>query len=354
MCGVHNYTKNLMVQHLQSFVLKGTSDSREKTVIDQFVTRLNKPNCTLLQFFNISFVNIANLTMRCPSLNVIESHIIVKSSTLYGHTDTKETFSFINITGRGSQGLLDNCTFKENFFIMSNLSDGITVSNSTFQLCRHQFNSIIMAYSSVVTLTGSVNFTDSATGIHLPARPSGTAVFLRNTYPELKSVLIITTGATVYFVNLTCNHYGGAIYVENGIINVSNESTVVFAYNSAFRGGALYLVNSVIHVDTNDIHFCNNSASLGGAIYFVYGIMYIKPNKSMKFTTNTAQAQGGAIYIESGVHSSIIVETSAELLLLNNSALQGGALYIIPSPFTIEVGYQSTKISHYTAWLSVP
>ena len=218
MCGVHNYTKNLMVQHLQSFVLKGTSDSREKTVIDQFVTRLNKPNCTLLQFFNISFVNIANLTMRCPSLNVIESHIIVESSTLYGHTDTKETFSFINITGRGSQGLLDNCTFKENFFIMSNLSDGITVSNSTFQLCRHQFNSIIMAYSSAVTLTGSVNFTDSATGIHLPARPSGTAVFLRNTYPELKSVLIITTGTTVYFVNLTCNHYGGAIYVENGII----------------------------------------------------------------------------------------------------------------------------------------
>ena len=40
--------------------------------------------------------------------------------------------------------------------------------------------------------------------------PSGTAVFLRTTHPELKSSLNITTAATVYFVNLTCNNHGGA------------------------------------------------------------------------------------------------------------------------------------------------
>ena len=76
-------------------------------------------------------------------------------------------------------------------------------------------------------------------------------------------------------------------------------------------------------------------------MYFVYSTMYINPNKPVKFIMNTAQIQGGAIYIESGVSSSIIIGDSANLLL-NNSAFQGGALYIILSSFTITVGYRSS------------
>ena len=71
-------------------------------------------------------------------------------------------------------------------------------------------------------------------------------------------------------------------------------------------------------------------------LYFIYGTMYINSSKSVKFITNTAQLQGGAIYIESGVCSSIIVDNSAKLLLFNNSAFQGGALYVIPSSFTMK------------------
>ena len=56
---------------------------------------------------------------------------------------------------------------------------------------------------------------------------------------------------------------------------------------------------------------------------------------------NSAQIQGGAIYIEAGVRLSIIVGNSTKLLLLNNSAFQGGALYTIPS-FTVTVRYQSS------------
>ena len=164
MCGVHNYTKGLVVQNLHSFVMKGAAESIEKVIIDhQFDMQVGKPNCTLIQFFNITFVNITTLTMRCPAIYLEESHITAKSSNLYGYPGTNEILSFISITGRGSQGLLDNCTFKENCFVRSNLSDGIIVSNSTFQSYRHQVESIILAFSSVVTLTGNVNFTDSST-----------------------------------------------------------------------------------------------------------------------------------------------------------------------------------------------
>ena len=150
MCGVHNYTKDLTVQNLHLFVMKGAAESKENVIIDhQFV---GKPKCTLIQFFNISFVNITTLTMRCPAIKLKESHITLKSSNLYGYPGINETLSIITIAGRGSQALLNNCTFKENCFVKSDCSNGIIVSNSTFQSYRHQHRSIIMAYFSVVII----------------------------------------------------------------------------------------------------------------------------------------------------------------------------------------------------------
>ena len=95
------------------------------------------------------------------------------------------------------------------------------MSDSTFQSYRHEISSIIVAYSCVVTLTGNVNFTYSVTGIHSSiSNSSGTAVFLQTTHPEFKSSLNITTGAILYFVNLTSNNCGGAVYGENAIIHI--------------------------------------------------------------------------------------------------------------------------------------
>ena len=56
----------------------------------------------------------------------------VKNSNLYGYPGINITLSFINITGRDSQALLNNCTFKENCFVFSDYSDGIIVSNSIY------------------------------------------------------------------------------------------------------------------------------------------------------------------------------------------------------------------------------
>ena len=113
------------------------------------------------------------------------------------------------------------------------MGNGIFVSNSTFQSYRYP---IIGAYSSTVILKGNVNFTDSITGISRAQYSSGTAVFLRTTHPELISSLNITTGATVYFVNLTCSNYGGAVYGENAMIYI-NEASLTFSHNSAATGG---------------------------------------------------------------------------------------------------------------------
>ena len=195
MRGIHNYTKHMTVQNLHSLAMKGVAESRENVIIDHrlFITQIDKHNCTIIQFFNVNFVNVTNLTMRCPAINLKESHITVKNSDVSGYPGAVDTLPFINVTGKGSQALLDNCTFKENCFVTSNYSGTIIVSNSTFQSYKHQINSMIMAFSTAVILAGNVNFSNSVTGAIKLYLSSGTAVFLRIIHPEFKSSLNIST-----------------------------------------------------------------------------------------------------------------------------------------------------------------
>ena len=76
-----------------------------------------------------------------------------------------------------------------------------------------------------------------------------TALLLQTTNPELKSSLNITTGATVYFVNLTCEHRGAAAYGENANIYTGAKVRVILMYNVVdAHSGAVYVINGVITV----------------------------------------------------------------------------------------------------------
>ena len=157
--------------------------------------------------------------MRCPATDLKESHVIVNNFNIYGYSGIKKGLYYINVAGRGSQVLLDNCTFKENCVIKSNFSEGIIVCNSAFQ--SYKQHKIITALSSAVTLIGNVNFTDS-----MDYEP---LVSLQTTESDLefKSLLNITTGAIVYFVNLTC-HLRGSVYGKSALIHIGAKAKVVF------------------------------------------------------------------------------------------------------------------------------
>ena len=327
MCGVHNYTKDLTAQNLNTIVMKGVEKSKDDTIIDyQFDAQLGKPHCTVIQFFNVSYVNISTLTMRCPSIKLKQGLITIDSCNIYGYAGTKESLSSISITGRGSRAILDNCTFKENNFVISNFSDEITVSNSTFQSYRH-LNSIFTVFSSVVTLKGHVNFTNNIK--YTDTEVGGTAIFL------LKSLLNITTGATIHFVNLTCNGTGGAIYSENGAINIGAKAKVVFMHNEATSGGALYLYNEV-NFDGIESKFNMNilvCAYDEGAIWTSSTMqLNIDTDASLRFSQNTANDAGGAIVLQNG---EFIVCANASVTFINNSAIAGGAVCLVNSTMCI-------------------
>ena len=78
MCGVHNYTKNLTVQNLHSFIMEGAAETRENVIINMhhqvthpaFEKSLSKPSCTSIAFFNVSFVKLTAITILCPSVSI--------------------------------------------------------------------------------------------------------------------------------------------------------------------------------------------------------------------------------------------------------------------------------------------
>ena len=444
MCGVHNYTQDLNVQNLHSFVMKGETGAKENSIVSmltQVKFQMNMRSvCTQIYFGNISFVVISTLTLYCPSIDVEGGFLTIANSTLYGFIkSTSKTMSTITVTNRHSRALVDNCTFKHNCFVVSNMTKGITVHNSTFQSYWHETGSVLVAFSSNVTLTGFVIISDAATGIHHGNSSSGAAIFLRTTHLEFQSTLTIAKGATVYFTNSSSSVDGGAVYVENGAVIIGARSTVVFMQNKAFsfggamclnsstlnisnssvlftynsghgygggaiglsngqlninagarmifshntasskggalsifdgtlitstdssvnfshnaavysNGGAIYLYNATVHVGAK-IQFYNNTAVSGGAIHFYHGRLYIHYFHALaRFIKNTAQLQGGAIFIETGDHSSIIVGNFSKLIFANNSAYQGGAIFIIPSSLAVEVRFESNiEFVHNTA-----
>ena len=438
LCGIHNCTKDLTVQNLHSFIMQGAAESRENVIIDMhhqgthpiaFEMYLNKPNCTSIDFFNVSLVNLTAMTMICPSISLKGGLMTLKNSNLYGHMgfNNSKVLSSFSVAGQDSQAIIDNCVFKENCFIVSNVSAGINVNNSTFQSYRHQTQSIVIAYSSVITLAGYVNFTNSD-----PKDQAAGALRLLYTHPNISSLLVISTGAKVHFVNLTSSRDGGAVYIQGGKskMNIGPKATVLFAHNSANRGGAIcqmgghtvitvesnvtfvhnsasnsvggaiFITHGILSIDTNaHVSFIHNSAhsSSGGAIHFVHapctiandanvsfsynsanwgGAVYIQSAKlsirttalhfhknnatnggalymnnanlqieeksAVNFSMNFAQLQGGGIFITEHIDPSIIINNFANVLFLNNSATLGGALYIIPVSFTINISYLSS------------
>ena len=297
MCGVHNYTKDLTVTvlNLYLFVMKGATGSRENVIIDHhFGIGVGKPNCTVLQFFNVSFVNITTLMLRCPAMYLDKSLITVKTSHLYGYPGINESLSFISITGTESQAVLDNCRFKENCFVMSFFGDRIIVSNSIFQSYRQRSYSIITTVSSIVIITGNVNFTDSITGIPSSILAFGTAVYLQS-----NSSLNITTGATVYFINLTCSRAGGAVYGWFANVHIGDKARVVFMHNTGYLdGGAVAIWGGMITIGVEScVMFMYNCAILqgGGAIVLFSGTLIVEDEANLTFSHNSANAAVGRV-----------------------------------------------------------
>lgn len=133
------------------------------------------------------------------------------------------------------------------------------------------------------------------------------------------------SAGTLFTDTSNLNGNGGAIYVENGAISLSN---VIFNNNKAKIGGAIWSSGGDISI-RSATNFTGNKAEKGGAIYYA-STGEISITDEASFTENQAvsesaetEANGGAIYLATGT-----ISVSGNAVISENEAKSyGGAFY---------------------------
>ena len=348
MCGVHNCTKHLDVSNLQKFSITGISDRKDVTIYMPITMHIpNEPgndtgNCTY-QFINVSSMRIENVTIFFISLNFTgkDCQLEVEHVNFLGYLGSMSPMvSVIYITY--SQAMLNDCTFQQNCFIRIHTNTVLQVSDCTFSSYNHALYSAISVSNSSLKLTGNVTFINNTLGNDLIQYRlvCGGAISVNSGFSyfdEVPNSVFIITKAHVNFKNNTAINCGGAIHLRSTQIIIFNNVSMIFTsntiksyYNNGAGGGAMYLEQSQLLAENSVLQFFYNSAkgaAYGGAIYQTRSDINISEYSVVSFIGNTATSSlGGALYCQDRV--SLYIDMCSNLLFYNNSAGQGGAMYV--------------------------
>ncbi len=119
------------------------------------------------------------------------------------------------------------------------------------------------------------------------------------------------------FQNNTASGSGGAIYISNGDLVITNTTCTSFTGNKAEFGGAITIFYCTASIK-GDVYFEENSAATGGAIGALYSSLIT--DDKVWFINNVAEVHGGAIRIA-------ISDLDASGNFFNNRAKYGGAVF---------------------------
>ena len=132
----------------------------------------------------------------------------------------------------------------------------------------------------------------------------------------------------------TCSAWGGAVYLnEVDYIRISGLSSSGSDFVGNSPDGAIQAIGTNVHLQGN-VSFRNNSAFKGGALYLTSNAqLYFDDNCNVKFSGNTANASGGAVYIQGDRNINIASSTVSDLVSC--------AIHIIANNYNFNVSFSS-------------
>ena len=124
----------------------------------------------------------------------------------------------------------------------------------------------------------------------------------------------------------------GSLYITNTQVKIQGAAT--FMNNEGDFGGAITAVRSQIELckTVSMVTISNNTATLGGGIYLAQSSLQVY--HSFELTDNKASEYGGGIYAF-GSEIKFVSEHTQKLEIINNTALNGGAICAIASKIQI-------------------
>ena len=281
-----------------------------------------------VKIINVTFINNTALSKGTSNKNIWGGGAVqVKECDYIYLIDCKFINNTANIGGgvsfkalNGNNNGMINCTFIGNNATILNSPDANTVAGSGGAIWTDA--SKIINLENITMIGGfAVNY-----GGGLYSKGTiiyDTFTFINNTagyggglYWDKGSVTI----SNMEFINNTATQFGGAIYIPQQSTTVSFNN---FTGNTALSGGAIYANNNYITVSNNN--FTNNTATdYGGAVYVAleFNANNVVTSRNV-FTSNSAQ-EGGAIYIPIAAKGVAVTYSS----FIKNHALNGGAIYL--------------------------
>ena len=264
------------------------------------------------------------------------------------------TFNGVNSFINNSGGYKGGAIYTSSNNVLSFIGTNNLISNSGFR----GGGAIYVLSNSIYTFTGTNNFINNSAGysgggaIHAETTTSlsfnGTSNFNQNSARfgsggaiYTSHNVVLTFNGTNSFINNSADINGGAIYTSSNNLP-SFTGTNNFISNSVFHsGGAIYTSFNIFTSTgkspnskltfTGTKNFINNSAksyilSSGGAISgSYYGNIVLVFNGTNNFTGNTADWDGGAIYVQSNV---LLIFIGASDFFNNSAGFSQGAIFV--------------------------
>ena len=134
----------------------------------------------------------------------------------------------------------------------------------------------------------------------------------------MKSSTLQVYGHIIFNNNVANNDCGGGISLHSSILEMFSTSNTVLENNSAFCGGGIEAVKSVLILSGN-CTFENNSANWGGGILASTSAVLLDGVSYM--VNNTAHVEGGGIYLE---YSTTTCEVIGDISFIANFANEKG------------------------------
>jgi predicted outer membrane repeat protein len=273
--------------------------------------------------FEISTMNIRKCAMIIFVNNLARRQaggILLENSALIVEDNAKIAFIKNSAEKIGSMALLSSILHVRHNASLHFISNSASTYGGSFEL---QLSTAAIENNAHITFTNNV--ADTAGGMAM-----------------LSAILNVSHNAHIVFNSNHAVVAGGALYALNCTINIKNDAQMTFTNNSAYSVGAFVLMLSELHLGSCTIlTFINNTAiNYGGAIFSYKSTLSIE-NATNTFINNSA-ANGGAMALLSSRIE--LVNGSSNLTFENNSAqVQGGAIYIDPDQFedTSQVQYNN-------------
>ncbi|XP_065896048.1 probable outer membrane protein pmp20 [Dysidea avara] len=322
-------------------------------------------------FYGNSFVSFVNNAAKYGGA----IHVYFDSRVLF---DNFSTTAFVENTANKTGGALggfdySNILFMGNSKIIFKLNKATTGEGGAVR-CNLHCNTLFTGNSNVTFSENSAvegGAIDTRSSSDISIRGSSQVTFTNNDATEggamqcaiQSSIMFDGHVAVVTFIHNRASRFGGAISVDSSVVRFSSTSLVEFSSNIAETGGAVSLnsQSGAIFQDNCNVTFSNNKCKLtGGALFLNSQItLNISGASLINFHNNEAKTGGGAIYsydncnitisnksevflsgnrvgeYGGGIHcegqSDITLEGNVSIQFINNSAQQGGAVYISQS-----------------------